>query len=71
MVKIVQKFRKEIAGVLSGFDRLVFRGSLRGMSYVEGMKRYLSRAAVPRREFGKYVNQMSQSLKDASLAQAR
>jgi hypothetical protein len=71
MLKIVQEFGKEVLGVLSGFDRLVFRGSLRGLSYVAGMKRFLSLADVPRREFSAYVNRASQTLKDASVAQAR
>lgn len=71
MHPIVHKLGARVAAVLSGFDRLVVRGSLRGLSYVEGMKRHLSRADVPRREFGSYVERVTERLKEASLAEAR
>src|SRR5229473_2522768 len=34
MKEFIAKFGDQISGVLSGFDRLVFRGHLRGISYV-------------------------------------
>jgi len=40
MQEFIAKHREEIAGVLSGFDRLVFRGTLRSISYAEGMLGY-------------------------------
>jgi hypothetical protein len=36
MQEFIAKHKEEIAGVLSGFDRLVFRGTLRSISYAEG-----------------------------------
>ena len=41
MKEFIAKHKEEIAGMLSGFDRLVFRGTLRSMSYPEGMMGYL------------------------------
>ena len=37
MKSFIQKHAADVIGVLSGFDRLVFRGTLRTLSYVEGM----------------------------------
>ena len=37
MKEFIAKQRGEIAGVLSGFDRLIFLGTLRSISYPEGM----------------------------------
>ena len=33
MQQFIEKFRQQITGVVSGFDRLVFRGSLRRLNY--------------------------------------
>lgn len=41
MNKFIEKFGEQIQGVLAGFDRLVFRGTLRGIVYDAGMKSYL------------------------------
>ena len=37
MKEFIAKHKEEITRVLSGFDRLVFRGTLRPISYPEGM----------------------------------
>jgi len=41
MQQFIAKFEKEIQGVLSGFDRVLFRGSLRRLNHSKGMKWYL------------------------------
>jgi hypothetical protein len=56
--------------VLSGFDRLVFRGTLRSIAYAAGMNRYLSSNEVLLKNFGAHVEQVSHRLKTASLAEA-
>ena len=37
----LSKFGKVVRGVLSGFDRLLFRGTLRNLSYPLGLQNYL------------------------------
>jgi hypothetical protein len=37
MQEFIAKHQDKIAGTLSGFDRLVFRGHLRSISYPRGM----------------------------------
>ena len=43
MQQFIAKFEKDIQGVLSGFDRVLFRGSLRRLTHWLGMKWYLVR----------------------------
>jgi len=70
MQEFIAKHRDEITGVLSGFDRLVFRGTLRSLSHVNGMDTYLAMNKVFRKDFGRHVQQVSERLKQASLAEA-
>jgi len=46
MDQFIAKHREQIKGALSGFDRLVFRGTLRAIRYAEGMKAYLIRKGI-------------------------
>ncbi len=71
MKEFIAKHHEQIIGVLSGFDRLVFRGTLRGIAYAEGMKRYLNARPVLLKDFGTHVEAVSARLKAASLAEAR
>jgi len=70
MQDFIAKHREEIAGVLSGFDRLVFRGTLRSISYAEGMMGYLWAKQVRLTEFGKHVLRVSERWKQACKAEA-
>src|SRR6267143_3274278 len=68
--EFIAKHREETAGVLSGFDRLVFRGTLRSISYPEGMMGYLWANQVRLTEFGRHVQRVSERLKQACRAKA-
>jgi hypothetical protein len=70
MNEFIAKFSDDLQGVLSGFDRLLIRGSLRNLCYPEGMMQYLSMASVLLKDFGRHVQGMSERLKAASQAQA-
>ena len=70
MQKFIAAHHDEISGLLSGFDRLVFRGTLRSIAHAAGMQHYLSRNEVLLKHFGTHVEQVSQRLKVASLAEA-
>jgi len=68
--KFIAKHRDQISGVLSGFDRLVFRGTLRSIAHAAGMSQYLWSNQILLKEFGSHVEQVSERLKTASLAEA-
>lgn len=70
MKEFIAKHRGAVVGVLSGFDRLVFRGTLRSISFPKGMMGYLWAKQVRLTEFGDYVERVSERLKQASKALA-
>jgi hypothetical protein len=70
MKEFIAKHENEIAGVLCGFDRLVFRGTLRPISYPEGMMGYLSGPSVRLTEFGRHVQRVSERVRQACKAKA-
>ena len=70
MQEFIAKQEGEIAGVLSAFDRLVFRGTLRSISYPEGMMGYLWAQQVRLMDFGRHVRQVSERLKQGCRAKA-
>jgi hypothetical protein len=68
--EFIGKHRDHITGVLSGFDRLVFRGTLRSLSHTDGMLTYLAMKKVLLKDFGRHLQQVSEQLKQASLVEA-
>ena len=60
MQQFIAKFEKEILGVLSGFDRVLFRGSLPRLSYSEGMKLYLIQNKILCKHYEDHVKAVSQ-----------
>lgn len=71
METFLAKHDKEVIGTLSGFDRLVFRGTLRPLAYVNGMKSYLYSAGVLLKDFADHAMKLTKHLKEASLDLAR
>jgi hypothetical protein len=71
MNQFIAKFSEQIEGALTGFDRLVFHGTLRAIAYELGMKSYLYHSGVLLKEFGQHVEQTSRALKAASLQAAQ
>jgi hypothetical protein len=71
MEKFVAHHRPLVTAVLSGFDRLVFRGSLLPLIRDGGMYAFLKRADVRLLDFKDYVAKTSERVKEAALAEAR
>ena len=70
METFVARYRSAITATLSGFDRLVFRGTLLLLVIERGMHTFLSRAGVRLLDFKKYVLATSERVKQASLRAA-
>jgi len=51
----LSKHANAVIGVLSGFDRLVFRGTLRMLAHRAGMAAYLWGARVLLKDFGSHA----------------
>ncbi len=70
MNALVPKNADHVIGVLSGWDRLVFRGTLRMLAYAGGMAAYLSRIGTLLKDFGDHAQAMTDQLIQASLKRA-
>ena len=70
MDAFMQKYNPHVESVLEGFDRLVFRGSLRMLCFAEGLAAFLSSTGILLKEFGDRAQAMTARLKEASLAEA-
>ena len=78
MQQFIENYREQINGALSGFDRLIFRGSLRRLNYgfydpglnavvAKGMEEYLWQNKIPFKDYQDHVKRVSERLKKASL----
>lgn len=72
MEEFPSKHADAVIGTLSGFDRLVFRGTLRLLAHCAGMMRYLWAVGVLLlKDFAAHSESLTQRLKEASESQAR
>jgi len=71
MNQFTSKYAESLRFVLSGFDRLVLRGSLRRFCFAEGLGMYLSSRKVLLKDFAAFVGGLTERIKEASLAEAR
>jgi len=67
----IARHAKTVIGTLCGFDRLVFRGTLRLLAHRGGMMNYLGSMGVLLKDFAAHAQAMSERLKEASLAEAQ
>ena len=70
MCHFVQQHLACVIGLLSGWDRLRFRGTLRMLAHVVGLGRFLGYTGRLLKDFGEYAHQISQQVRSASLAVA-
>ena len=64
MERFLERHQSRILGVLSGFDRILFRGTLRSISYRDGFDRFLNYHGILYKRFGPFVGGLSQTVKD-------
>ena len=70
MEQFLSKHARAVIGTLSGFDRLVFRGTLRFLAHHTGMVGYLWSMGVRLQAFAEHAEELTRRLKDASQALA-
>lgn len=62
MDAFIQRHQKDVIGVVSGFDRMRFRGTLRSICYAEGVDRFLGRVGVRYKEYKAFALGLSERL---------
>ena len=68
MKAFINKYSSKIKGMLSGFDRIVIKGTLKRLSYVEGMLSFLLTEKVLLKDFGNYVEKKTKEFKERSYS---
>lgn len=58
----------DVLGILNGFDRVRFRGTLRWLAHTRGMQSFLNAVGVPLTDFGSYVEDVTTQVKQATEA---
>ena len=78
MPDFIENHREQVLGCLSGFDRLIFRGSIRklntsrfdqqrGVMVASGMEIYCWQNRVLFKDFGSFVQRASERVREQSL----
>lgn len=70
MKQFLSRYNTAITGILSGFDRVVFRGTLTPLLWKFGIQTFLSKVSVRGAEFKEYAQRTSERVRDAALAEA-
>jgi hypothetical protein len=71
MQAFLDRHQESIVGVLSGFDRLLFRGSLRCLEYQRGFEAFLATHRVLYKDFAVFAQRLSDEVKAHAKAFAK
>lgn len=71
MQAFLDRHRESIVGVLSGFDRVLFRGTLRSLEYQKGFEAFLATHRVRYKDFGTFAERLSDEVKTHAKAFAK
>src|SRR4051812_13563204 len=67
MNQFTSKYADSLRGVLSGFDRLVFRGCLRTLASAQGMMGYLTYCNLRLDDFAEHAQKVTERIREAVL----
>lgn len=63
MQSFLDRHQEQVVGVLSGFDRVLFRGTIRSLEYVKGFDAFLKAHRVLYKDFASFVERLSNRVK--------
>ena len=64
--RFIARHADKITGVLSGFDRLIFRGQLLPLCHEGGVRGYLASQGVLLKDFGRFVESVTGMIRDGA-----
>ena len=70
MKSFMDRYGSEVLSVLSGWDRLAFRGTLRWLSSVRGLSSYLACRKILLRDFKEWAQHLTEQVRDSCQALA-
>ena len=63
MERFLERHNGRVLGVLSGFDRVLFRGTLPSISHLAGLEGFMANYRILYKEFGAFVQKLSEKVK--------
>jgi len=70
-MKLLEMYRDKIIGVLSGLDRIQFRGTLRWLANERGLRTYMQKANILLKDFSGWVEGLTRQIRSSCEAQAK
>ena len=64
MERFLNRHQDRIKGIISGFDRILFRGSLRSICYSKGIQAWLASQGILMKDFRSYAIGLSERIKE-------
>jgi hypothetical protein len=68
MKRFLTRHKDRIVGTITGFDRVLFRATLRSISYCAGFEIFLSSQRVLLKDFGVYAQQLAREISEHAQA---
>ena len=69
--EFIKGHQEQVIGVVEGWDRIIFRGTLCRLSYVEGLMSYLSLRGILLKEFGAFCQRITDAVAERCQAMAQ
>jgi len=69
--EFIQRYGSVVIGVLSGFDRLLFRGTLRSISYVDALDKFLRAHHILYKDFAAFAQSCTDQIERHARAVAK
>jgi len=70
MERFLKRYSDRISGIIAGFDRILFQGTLQSICHIKGMDIFLASQRVLYKDFGKYAERLSGEIKAHAQAVA-
>jgi hypothetical protein len=71
MERFLERHQDRIEGIISGFDRILFRGSLRSISRSDGIQLWIRSQGILMKDFRSYAMKLSERITDHAKAFAQ
>src|SRR5216683_468919 len=68
MERFLKRHKDRIVGTITGFDRVLFRGTLRSISHCRGLEIFLSSQRVLLKNFGVFAQQLAREIGEQAQA---
>jgi hypothetical protein len=71
MNSFIQQNQRKVTGILSGFDRLIFKGTLRYLQHTPGMMDFLYSKNILLKDFGPFAEKITKEIREASKNESK